>query len=175
MPRSIFEIDELLRPVIDELVGTSPRTAVSFALTRRSHEEPMLSSLWKQQSSLTTPVKALPQLIWIGEEGHFVSGCEPPHVMSCNHSPRRLKTIPCRKTGTGCTDTLLECANWTSRRRIFPTTPSLGSGVIHLIGCCARSWNSWTGKSTSHTLALLQPFLPSLFESSRFQHPSHSP
>ena len=62
MPHSIFEIDELLRPVIDELVRISPLTAASFALTRRSYEEPMLSSLWKQQSSLITPVKVLPQL-----------------------------------------------------------------------------------------------------------------
>ena len=47
MPHPIIEIDELLRLVIDELIGTSPRTAVSFALTCRALEEPMLSSLWK--------------------------------------------------------------------------------------------------------------------------------
>ena len=31
MPQSVLEIDELLRPVIDKLVGTSPQAAVSLA------------------------------------------------------------------------------------------------------------------------------------------------
>ena len=60
MPHQIFKIDELLRLFINELVETSPRTAVSFALVRRSFEEPTLSSLWKQQRSLTNLVKVLP-------------------------------------------------------------------------------------------------------------------
>ena len=60
MPHQIFKIDELLRLFINELVETSPRTAVSFALVRRSFEEPALSSLWKQQRSLTNLVKVLP-------------------------------------------------------------------------------------------------------------------
>jgi len=60
MPHPIVEIDELVRPVINELVKTSPRAAVSFALTCRSLEEPTLSSLWKQQHSLTDLVRVLP-------------------------------------------------------------------------------------------------------------------
>jgi len=74
----IFEIDELLRLVIEELVKISPRTAVSFALTCRSLEEPTLSSLWKRQSSLITLVKVLPQRTWIEVNGYvrsLVSGC----------------------------------------------------------------------------------------------------
>lgn len=51
MPPPFFEIDELLRLVIDELVKTNRRSAVSFALTCRSFEEPTLSSLWKKQTS----------------------------------------------------------------------------------------------------------------------------
>jgi len=51
MPPSFFDIDELLRLVIDELVETSRRSAVSFALTCRSFEEPTLSSLWEKQTS----------------------------------------------------------------------------------------------------------------------------
>lgn len=43
--------DELLRLVIDELVETGRRSAVPFALTRQSFEEPTLSSLWKEQTS----------------------------------------------------------------------------------------------------------------------------
>ena len=60
MPHQIIQIDELLRLVIDELIGTSPRAAVSFALTCRSLEGPTLSSLWKQQYSLPDLVKVLP-------------------------------------------------------------------------------------------------------------------
>ena len=60
MPHPIVEIDELVRLVIDYLVEISPRTAVSFALTCRSLEEPTLSSLWKQQKSLNHLLRVLP-------------------------------------------------------------------------------------------------------------------
>jgi len=66
----IFEIDELLGLVIEELVETSPRKAVSFALTCRSLEEPTLSSLWKRQRSLFKLVKVLPQHTWTEEKGY---------------------------------------------------------------------------------------------------------
>jgi len=70
MPHQIFNIDELLRLVITELVITSPRTAVSFALARRSFEEPTLSSLWEKQHSLTVLVKVIPNHTWVrGEHG----------------------------------------------------------------------------------------------------------
>jgi len=78
MPHRIVEIDELVRLVIDELVEISPRTAVSFALTCRSLEEPTLSSLWKRQSSLIVLVKVLPQHTCIEEMGYLrslVNGC----------------------------------------------------------------------------------------------------
>jgi len=60
MPHPIIEIDELLRLIIDELVEASPRTAVSFALTCRSLEEPTLSSLWRKQRSLYFLLEVLP-------------------------------------------------------------------------------------------------------------------
>jgi len=81
MPHQLFEIDELLRLVIDELVETNPRTAVSFALTSRSFEEPTLSSLWKKQESLTGLMKVLPGCTWATDEygfDIFVSDCDPP-------------------------------------------------------------------------------------------------
>ena len=63
MPHQIFKIDELVRLVIHELVETSPRTAVSFALTCRSLDEPTLSSLWGKQELLTLLFSAtLPSL-----------------------------------------------------------------------------------------------------------------
>ena len=68
MPHPIFEINELVGQVIDELVETSPRTAVSFALTCRSLEEPSLSSLWKQQKSLTRLLMVLPSCTCVEDD-----------------------------------------------------------------------------------------------------------
>ena len=65
MPHPIFQIDELLRSIIDELVKTSQQSAVSFALTCRSLEEPTLSSLWKEQSSLLNLIAVLPSATWV--------------------------------------------------------------------------------------------------------------
>lgn len=79
MPHPIIEIDELLGLVIDELVETSPQTAVRLALTCRSLEEPTLSSLWEQQHSLINLVKVLPNHTWVQDEHDIesiVSGCE---------------------------------------------------------------------------------------------------
>ena len=73
MPHQIFEIDELLRLVVDELVEISPRSAVSFALTCRFLEEPTLSSLWKEQTSLIELMKVLPQHICIEDKYHLIS------------------------------------------------------------------------------------------------------
>ena len=77
MSNPIFEIDELLRLVIDELVETSPQSAVSFALTCRSLEEPTLSSLWRRQNSLVTLLRVLPQFTWVMRFNRYiVSGCD---------------------------------------------------------------------------------------------------
>ena len=64
----MFDIDELLRLVIDELVATSPQTAVAFAVTCRSFEEPTLSSLWKEQHSLIDLTKVLPNHTRVRDE-----------------------------------------------------------------------------------------------------------
>jgi len=71
MPHPIIEIDELVRQVIDNLIEISLPTAVSFALTCRSLEEPTLSSVWKRQSSLTELVKVLPQHTWVEKRGNI--------------------------------------------------------------------------------------------------------
>ena len=73
MPHPIFEIDELLRLVIDELVEISQPSAISLALTCRSLEEPTLSSLWKKQSSLLDLIAVLPGAFWFeGSDGYDV-------------------------------------------------------------------------------------------------------
>ena len=68
MPHPIFEIDELLRLIIDELMETSRRTVVSLALTCRSLEEPALSSLWKVQPRLVVLLKVLSNCTWVPNE-----------------------------------------------------------------------------------------------------------
>ena len=89
MPHPIVEIDELVRLVIDYLVEISPRSAVSFALTCRSLEEPTLSALWRQQQRLLIPLlRVLPQFT---EEGnvYIVSGCNFP----LGYNPYRFSQI----------------------------------------------------------------------------------
>jgi len=81
MPHRIVEIDELVRLVVGELVETSPRTVVSFALTCRSLEEPTLSSLWREKRSLTDLVMVLPNRAWVQDDDgveSIVSVCNFP-------------------------------------------------------------------------------------------------
>ena len=80
MPHPIVEIDELVRLVINELVETSPQTAVSFALTCRSLEEPTLSSLWKEQKSFNRLLRVLPSDTLIEDSYGFIvsSLCDFP-------------------------------------------------------------------------------------------------
>jgi len=116
MPRPIFEIDELLRLVVDELVETSPRAAVSFALTCRSHEEPTLSSLWGKQVSLTVLVMVSPSCTWVKDEDGIeaiVSGCNfPAHLIPYSPPlPRQLNVTLQRWNGLGCDDTLPGCVD----------------------------------------------------------------
>ena len=67
MLHPIFDTDEILRLVIDELVATSPRTAVAFAVTCRSFEEPTLSSIWKEHL-LIDPTKVVPNHTRVRDE-----------------------------------------------------------------------------------------------------------
>jgi len=97
MSHPIFDIDELLRQVADELVEISPQTAVSFALLRRSFEEPTLSSLWKQQPSLATLVKVLPNHTWVQDEKgskSIVSGCNFPADRIWFNFPQAIEDDP---------------------------------------------------------------------------------
>lgn len=64
MPHPVFQIDELLRLIIDHLVNTCPSAAVSFAATCRSLEEPTLSSLWKRQYYFNTLLGVLPSFTY---------------------------------------------------------------------------------------------------------------
>ena len=72
MPHPIVKIDELVRLVINELVETNQRTAISFALTCRSLEEPTLSSLWKEQESFNRLLRVLPSEILVEDSYGFI-------------------------------------------------------------------------------------------------------
>ena len=96
MPCPIAEIDELSELIIDELLEISPRTAVSFALTCRSLEEPVLKPLWKRQSSIINLSRVFPPLT---HSKYLVSGRDlqscsilyrspPPQVIRCEPSPK---------------------------------------------------------------------------------------
>jgi len=96
MPHAVFGIDELLRLVIDEIVETSPSTAVSFALTCRSFEEPTLRSLWKLQDSLITLVKVLPDHTWVRWDT-LVSGRDFPVYCVRHRSTQAIEYDPSAK------------------------------------------------------------------------------
>ena len=117
MSHLIFAIDELLRLVIDELVETSRRSAVSFALTCRFLEEPTLSLLWKKQNSLTDLIKVLPDHGWV-RSGHefesIVGGCGPFVDRIRVDFPRPSNATPQRRIGLGYNDTLPGCVGYTS-------------------------------------------------------------
>ena len=83
MPHPIFDIDELSRLIIDELMG-SQQTLLSLALTCQSLEEPALSSLWGRQNKLTVLLKVLPNHTWAQDEPSSrstVSGRGPPGAL----------------------------------------------------------------------------------------------
>jgi hypothetical protein len=115
MPHPIFDIDELLRLVIDELVETSRGSAVSFALTCRSLEEPTLSSLWKKQPSFLCLLMVLPGCVSLKDgygHSYVVSGCFPfLHALSNTNSPRKLDAILQGQTGPGSNDTPPGCVD----------------------------------------------------------------
>ena len=143
MPHPIVEIDELVRLVANYLVETSLRTAVSFALTCRSLEEPALSSLWKKQHLLYHLLRAsLPGCARAKDVNKIVSGCDFLCIVFDINSHRCWSTILQRKTGLGCVNMLPGCANYTSMSTTTaPTIPFSNFHSIHLVDFCSPSWN----------------------------------
>jgi len=164
MPHPIVEIDELVRLVVDALVETSPRSAVLFALTCRSLEELTLSSLWKEQHSLTDLIKVLPNHTWVQDEHGVESIVSGRHFsvdcIRCK-SPRRSSTTLHRRTGPGCDDTLPGCVGYNTSvvpeefsAAPFPDCHAIPRrGIIPQVGMVAlgRRWNIYY-------LNLLPPF-----------------
>ena len=156
MSHPIVKIDELLRLVIDELIETSPQTAVSLALTCRSLEEPTLSSLWRQQHLLSGLVRVLPNHTWVKDEYGFgliiVSGHDFPANRSDINLSRRSGKILQQRTGPGCDGTLLGCVGYTSvTTGTSPAILSSDSHPIRLVGFCSPGWNGCAGACVERT------------------------
>ena len=67
-------MEDILNLLARELVESELKaTAVSLACCRRSFEEPVLRVLWEKQDRLTPLLKCLPQEVWEGADGSFVS------------------------------------------------------------------------------------------------------
>ena len=155
MPHPLFEIDELIRPIIDDLVEISPRTAVSLALTCRSLEEPTLSSLWKRQPSLDVLLMVLPGCTlpkpMHGLDG-VVSGRDSPAYLFFIDSLRQLNTILRQRSGPGYNDTLPGCVSCTlTSTESLSVIPSPGSQAIYRVGFCFPSWSDCAGMSLGYT------------------------
>ena len=66
-PHRIFKISELTRLVASQLVVISQESTVHLACACRYLEEPVLSTLWGSQWSLSTLLKVFPDAIWESE------------------------------------------------------------------------------------------------------------
>ena len=69
-----LEVDEILRAIANELVGSGARaTAAALARCCKSFEDPVLDSLWETQEQLLPLLKSFPGDVWkINEAGQFV-------------------------------------------------------------------------------------------------------
>lgn len=63
-----FQVDEVFRSIVEELVVLSPRCALSLALCCSSLTDVSLSVLWERQKKLSVLVKVLPPDAWAYEE-----------------------------------------------------------------------------------------------------------
>lgn len=69
-----FQLDEVFRIIVEQLVALSPRSALSLALCCKSLTDPSLSVLWEQQKRLSTLVKVLPPDVWVYQETDSPTG-----------------------------------------------------------------------------------------------------
>ena len=68
-----LNVDEIVRLIADELVGsTTEAAAVALACCRKSFEDPVLDVLWETQDKLLPLLKSLPGDVW-NEGGCTVS------------------------------------------------------------------------------------------------------
>ena len=83
MPHPIFQIDEILRLIVEWTCQVSKPAAVEFACCCKAFEEPVLRALWKE-ISFTSLTHLLPKDV-------LQSGPPSEHevgfISSCHYSP----------------------------------------------------------------------------------------
>ena len=74
MSYHLFQVDELLRPIVEDLIALSPASVLSLALCSKYLTDVALSVLWERQKRLSTLIKVLPADAWTYEETNSPTG-----------------------------------------------------------------------------------------------------
>lgn len=74
MPCHPFQVDEVFRFIVEQLVALSPGSALSLALCCRSLTDMSLSVLWERQKRLSILIKVLPPDAWTYQETDSPAG-----------------------------------------------------------------------------------------------------
>lgn len=69
-----FQVDEVFRCIVEQLVARSPRSALSLAMCCKSLTDLSLSVLWERQKRLSTLIKVLPPDAWTYQETDSYAG-----------------------------------------------------------------------------------------------------
>ena len=69
-----FQVDEVFRFIVEQLVALSPSSALSLALCCKSLTDLSLSVLWERQKRLSTLIKVLPPDAWTYQETDSPAG-----------------------------------------------------------------------------------------------------
>ena len=80
MPCHPFQVDEVFRLIVEQLVALSLRSGLSLALCCKSLTDIPLSVLWERQKRLSTLIKVLPPDAWTYQETDSPAGelvCHP--------------------------------------------------------------------------------------------------
>lgn len=74
MPCHPFQVDEVFRLIVEQLVALGPGSALSLALCCKSLTDMSLSVLWERQRRLSTLIKVLPPDAWAYQETDSPAG-----------------------------------------------------------------------------------------------------
>lgn len=69
-----FQVDEVFRSIVEELVALSPTSTLSLALCCKSLTDLSLSGLWERQNKLSVLIKVLPSDAWAYQETDSSAG-----------------------------------------------------------------------------------------------------
>lgn len=136
-PSRIFNISELARLIASQLIHIGRKNVVNLACVCRSLEEPVLSTLWEEQSALYTLLEVLPETTWdTRPHGRVVGDPNQGGVRSLNFrsfSSSTLRGIHHLKIGIESSVMPLGCSKFDWRRRSpLQKKPSKNFALIHL-------------------------------------------